>query len=181
MVDRIIEFLKSANKLKWVERRGWIAKVNVKEPESVADHCYLTALSCMILADLKGLNTNKVMKMALLHDLAESVIGDYMPEEISSQKKYEEESKAIKTILYTLPPKLRSNYTKIWQEYKKGSSKEAVLVHQIDKFEMALQAGDYMQKGYDPDLLGQFFDSASMHVKDKTLLKMLNSLKHSKS
>ena len=181
MVDNVIEFLTSANKLKWIERRGWVAKVNVKQPESVADHCYLTALICMVIADLKGLNTNKAMKMALLHDLAESIIGDYMPEEISSEKKHEEEAKAIKTILNKLPPKLRSNYAKIWQEYKKGSSKEASLVHQIDKFEMALQAEDYLQKGYDPHLLRQFFDSASMHVKDKTLLKMLNSLKHSKS
>lgn len=181
MVDNVIEFLTSANKLKWIERRGWVAKVNVNEPESVADHCYLTALICMVIADLKGLNTSKIVKMALLHDIAESIIGDYMPEEISSEKKHVEEGKAIKTILDKLPPRLRSNYTKIWQEYKKKSSKEAALVHQIDKFEMALQARNYLQKGYDPDLLKQFFDSASKHIKDKTLLKMLNSLKHSSS
>lgn|SRR5574341_1085748 len=181
MVDKVIEFFESANKLKWIERRGWVAKVNVKQPESVADHCYLTALICMVIADLKGLNTNKVVKMALLHDLAESVVGDYMPEEISSERKHEEEGKAIKIILDKLPPRLRSNYARVWQEYKKGSSKEAVLVHQIDKFEMALQARDYMQKGYDPSLLKQFFDSASIHVKDKTLLNMLNSLKDTKS
>jgi putative hydrolase of HD superfamily len=181
MVDNVIEFLTSANKLKWIERRGWVAKVNVNEPESVADHCYLTALICMVIADLKGLNTNKIVKMALLHDMAESIIGDYMPEEISSEKKHLEEGKAIKTILDKLPSRLCSNYAKIWQEYKKGLSKEAALVHQIDKFEMALQARNYLQKGYDPDLLKQFFDSASKHVKDKTLLKMLNSLKHSSS
>jgi putative hydrolase of HD superfamily len=181
MVDKVIEFFESANKLKWIERRGWVAKVDVKQPESVADHCYLTALICMVIADLKGLNTNKVVKMALLHDLAESIVGDYMPEEISSDRKHEEEGKAIKTILDKLPQRLRSNYARIWQEYKKGSSKEALLVRQIDKFEMALQAGDYVQKGYDPNMLRQFFDSASMHVQDKTLLKMLNSLKDSKS
>ena len=91
MVDKIVEFFESVNNLKWIERRGWVAKVNVKEPESVADHCYLTALVCMVLADLKGLNTGKAVRMALMHDLAESMIGDYMPEEISSAKKQEEE------------------------------------------------------------------------------------------
>jgi len=181
MVDKVIYFFESANKLKWIERRGWVAKVSVKNAESVADHCYLTALICMVIADLKGLNGNKAVKMALLHDLAESVTGDYMPEEISSERKHKEETKAIKTILDKLPPKLRSNYARIWQEYKKGSSKEAALVRQIDKFEMALQARDYLQKGYDYDLLRQFFDSASMHVKDQTLLKMLNGLKDTKS
>lgn len=180
MVDNIIEFFKIANNLKWTKRRGWVAKVKVEEPESVADHCYLMALMCMVLADLKGLNSSKAVKMALLHDLAESIVGDYMPEDISSKRKDEEESKAIKTILDKLPPRLRSNYGRVWHEYKKRSSKEAVLVHQIDKLEMALQASDYLHKGYDADLLRQFFDSASMHVKDKALLRMLNSLKQSK-
>lgn len=179
MVDNIIEFFKTANKLKWLERRGWVAKVKVKEPESVADHCYLTALICMVIADLKGLNGSKAVKMALLHDLAESIVGDYMPEDVSSKKKDEEESKAIKTILNTLPARLRPSYEKLWQEYKRGSSKEAELVHQVDKLEMALQASDYVQKGYDSDLLRQFFESAIMHVKDKGLLRILNSLKQS--
>ena len=181
MVDKIIEFFKTANNLKWIERRGWVAKVNVKEPESVADHCYLMALMCMVLADLKGLNSNKTVKMALLHDLAESIVGDYMPEDVSTEKKHEEEGKVIKTILDKLPSRLRPSYGRLWQEYKKRSSKEAALVHQIDKLEMALQANDYLQKGYDAALLRQFFDSASIHVKDKTLLGILNSLKQSRS
>ncbi len=181
MVNDIIEFFKKANSLKWIERRGWVAKVNVKEPESVADHCYLMALMCMVLADLKGLNSNKAAKMALLHDLAESIVGDYMPEDVSVEKKQEQENKAIKIILGKLPLKLRSSYEKLWLEYKKRSSKEAVLVHQIDKLEMALQARDYLQKGYNADLLKQFFDSASMHVKDKLLFEMLNGLKQGRS
>jgi putative hydrolase of HD superfamily len=61
------------------------------------------------------------------------------------------------------------------------SSKEAVLVHQIDKLEMALQANDYLKKGYDRQLLEQFFLSAKACITDKELLKMLNSLKHAKT
>ncbi len=181
MVNDILEFFKKANGLKWIERRGWVAKVNVKEPESVADHCYVTALMCMVLADLKGLNSNKAVKMALLHDLAESIVGDYMPEDVSAEKKQEEENKAIKNILAALHPRLRSSYEKLLREYNRGSSKEARLVHQIDKLEMALQASDYIRKGYDRDLLKQFFDSAGMHVKDKVMRQILNSLKQGTS
>ncbi len=177
MVNRTIEFFKKANNLKWVKRRGWVVKVDVKEPESVADHCYLMALMCMVLADLRGINSGKAVRMALLHDLAESIIGDYMPEELSVEKKQEEENKAIKIILDELPAKLRSSYGKLWREYKEGSSKEAMLVHQVDKLEMALQASDYLHKGYGRDLLEQFFDSAGIHVKDKVLREILNSLK----
>jgi putative hydrolase of HD superfamily len=76
---------------------------------------------------------------------------------------------------------LRTSYGKLWQEYREKSSKEAVLIHQLDKLEMALQASDYVEKGYSSELLKQFFDSAASHLKDKALLVLLHSLKHGKS
>lgn len=136
---------------------------------------------CMVLADLKGLNSDKAVKMALLHDLAESIMGDYMPEDIECKKKHEEEEKVIKSILSLLPVRLCSQYGKLWREYRDRTSKEAILVHEVDKLEMALQASDYREKGYDIDLLKQFFDSAEMHMKDRSFLKILNSLKRSVS
>lgn len=183
VVDTIIKFFKTANSLKWIERRGWVAKVKVKvkERESVADHCYLTALMCMVLADLKELDSSKAVKIAMLHDLAESIVGDYMPEDISTVQKHEEEEEAIKSILSLLPSRLRLKYGRLWKEYRNRSSKEAILVHEVDKLEMALQASDYRLKGYAADLLSQFFDSADMHVKDKTLTRILNGLKQSAS
>ncbi len=180
MVD-LLGFFELANKLKWTERRGWVAKVKVKEPESVADHSFLTALMCMVIAEQKGLNSNKALKMALLHDLAESITGDYMPDDLSKKMKSDVEAKAIKNILGKLPPKIRSSYSRLWKEYKEMSSKEAKLVHQIDKLEMALQANDYLKKGYDRQLLEQFFLSAKAGTTDKELLKMLNSLKQAKT
>lgn len=177
----ILEFFQFANKLKWIERRGWVTKVKVGEPESVADHSYLTALMCMVIAEQKGLNSKKVMKMALLHDLAESITGDYMPDDLSKNIKTGKEAEAMKNILNKLPTKMCSSYSKLWKEYRSMSSREAVLVHEIDKLEMALQANDYRKKGYDLELLEQFFLSAKKGIKDKGLLKMLNSLKQAKT
>lgn len=180
MVD-MLEFFELANKLKWIERRGWITKVKVGEPESVADHSYLTALMCMVIAEQKGLNSKKAMKIALLHDLAESITGDYMPDDLSKNIKISKEAEAMKNILNKLPTKMCSSYSKLWNEYMRMSSREAVLVHEIDKLEMALQANDYRKKGYDLKLLEKFFLSAKKGIKDKNLLKMLNSLKQAKT
>lgn len=177
----ILEFFELANKLKWIERRGWATKVKVGEPESVADHSYLTALMCMVIAEQKGLNSKKAMKMALLHDLAESITGDYMPDDLSKNIKISKEAEAMKNILNKLPTKMCSSYSKLWNEYMSMSSREAVLVHEIDKLEMALQANDYRKKGYDLELLEKFFFSAKKGIKDKNLLKMLNSLKQAKT
>jgi len=180
MVD-LLEFFELANELKWVKRRGWITKVKVKQPESVADHSYLTALMCMVIADKKGLNSSKAVKMALFHDLAESITGDHMPNDLAKEMKKTKEAEAMKRILNKLPLKLRSDYHKLWKEYTSMSSKEAVLVHQLDKLEMAIQARDYRKKGYGYHLLEQFFLSAKDGIEDKELLKMLNSLKQAKA
>ena len=180
MVD-ILGFFELANRLKWIERSGWVAKVKVREPESVADHSYLTAIMCMVIAEQKGLDGKKALKMALLHDLAESITGDYMPDDLLKKMKKGKEWKAMRNILSKLPPKIRSSYSKLWKEYEEMSSKEAILVNQIDKLEMALQASDYLKKGYDHQLLEQFFLSAKAGIRDKELLKILNSLKQAKT
>jgi putative hydrolase of HD superfamily len=179
MVD-LIEFYEHANRLKWTARRGWVSKVKVREPESVADHSYLTALVCMIISDMRKLNTAKVLKMALIHDLAEAITGDLMPDDLSKKSKKDQEMKAMKSILSKLPQRLRAEYEKLWREYGEMTSKEAMLVHQVDKLEMALQANDYLKKGYDYRLLEQFFRSSRNGIKDKQLLRILNSLKRTK-
>jgi putative hydrolase of HD superfamily len=67
--------MKHSGKLKELKRTGWVES-GILEPESVADHSYRTTLLAMILSDQKGLDTLKTVKMALLHDLVESVTGD---------------------------------------------------------------------------------------------------------
>ena len=76
----IEKFFQKVLELKNVPRQGWKEKLEIINPESVAEHSYSTAAISMILSDLEGLNTEKIIKMALLHDLAESTIGDIIPE-----------------------------------------------------------------------------------------------------
>ncbi len=175
----IVRFLRMANRLKSIKRRGWIKKVSVDalDAESVADHTYLTALISMLITDLKGLDTCKVLRMALLHDLAEAIVGDHTPEEISVAEKHYIEYEAMKELLQSLPYKIGESYMKIWDEYINNTSKEADILHQIDKFEMCLQAKEYEDKGYPHLLLKEFYDSSSDYIKDRDLLMLLNHLK----
>ncbi len=81
------DFFKIIINLKNVQRKGWMHKLEIRNPESVADHSYSMALMAMILSELHKLDTKKIVKMTLLHDLVESVVGDFTPEEISKPKK----------------------------------------------------------------------------------------------
>lgn len=143
-------------KLKNIKRTGWISKAKILRAESVADHSYsLTALS-MVFSDFLGLDTEKVMKMCIIHDLAESIIGDYMPDEISVEEKQIKEDNAMKIILSSFPDKIALLYSNMWKEYCLNQTKEAYLVKQLDKVEMFLQANQYLKNGYSYELLSQF-------------------------
>src|SRR2546428_13500778 len=101
----------------------------------------------MVFSDTIGLNTEKILRMALLHDLAESITGDFMPEEISKENKKTTENDAMEKILSKLPSKLAYEYTQGWNEYMQQNSKEAWLLHEIDRLEMAVQAIKYTSEG----------------------------------
>jgi putative hydrolase of HD superfamily len=122
------------------------------------------------------LNTEKIIKMALLHDLSESIIGDLTPDEISKKSKHEKENLVMKQILNELPNKISESYYKIWDEYQSISSEEAKLVHEIDKLEMVFQAKYYYDKGHSKEKLRSFFQTANIEIKSKYLREMLSKL-----
>ena len=147
-------------------------KLNVENSESVAEHSYMMSVMAMVLSDIKELNTEKILKMSILHDWAESKIGDFMPNEISSEKKTELEEYAMSEILDDLPSKIKNDYYDIWNDYKDSSSKEAKFVHELDRLEMALQ-GKIYEKENDPEKIKPFQTTAVEQIMDDDLKKIL--------
>jgi putative hydrolases of HD superfamily len=166
VVDDLSLFFHSVLELKSIRRAGWVLKVQVEDAESVADHTFSMATIAMLLSDMLGLDTHKVIKMVLMHDLAESIVGDYMPGDVTPRQKLAKEKKAMRLILSGLPKGIREEYGEIWLEYLHNSTKIARFVHRIDKLEMALQAYQYAKQGYADKLLSPFFESAKIVVGD---------------
>ena len=165
----------SAN-LKKIPRQGWIDKLSIDKPESVADHIFSMAIIGMIFSDLENHNTEKILKIILLHDLAESITGDMTPEQISKEEKMVLENNTMKKILKELPPSLEKQYGVLWKEYQSNNSKEAKIVHQIDKLEMILQAKIYSSDGYSKEKLDSFFNSARNEIKDLKLSELIRKI-----
>lgn len=167
VIEELSPFFHSVLRLKSIKRVGWVSKVKVEDAESVADHTFSMATVAMILSDTLGLDTHRVIKMALMHDLAESIIGDYMPDDVTARQKIIKEKKAMEFILSSLPRWVREEYEQIWLEYLHNRTELAKFVHRIDKLEMALQANQYAKQGYADELLTPFFESAKAAVGDK--------------
>ncbi|HSD05082.1 MAG TPA: HD domain-containing protein [Nitrosopumilaceae archaeon] len=174
----LFDFFNIITELKKTPRKGWKDKAGIESPESVADHSFNMAIMAMVLSDLDGMGTEKILKMALLHDVAESITGDLTPDEISKEDKTKLEKQTMQEILTNLPSSLSEKYVAIWDEYVNGYSKEAVLVHDIDRLEMALQARKYLAEGKPLDKLDVFFSSARKDIKSEKILKLLDEISY---
>ncbi len=150
--------LDRANDLKRLPRMGWLL-AGVAPAESVADHSYGVAFLSLLLADfvneawaaegLAGpLSVERTLRLALLHDLAESLLTD-LPKRssalIGSGAKHAAEEEAMTSLLSSLPG--GDSHLALWQEYDAASTPEARLVKDADKLEMVHQALCYEQRG----------------------------------
>jgi putative hydrolase of HD superfamily len=160
----LVSFFRIVCNLKTIKRSGWIHKSNITSPESVADHSYSMCMMSMILAEIMNLDSGYIMKMVIIHDLAESMVGDHMPDNKSSEEKQLLEDKAMKKIISKLPNSLRKNYLDIWNEYINNITVNAKFVHNMDKLEMALQAKEYEFEGYPKEVLQPFIKSATDYI-----------------
>jgi len=170
----LLTFLKIVGRLKHIRRTGWV-EAGVPDPESVADHVYRTVLLSMVLADTRGLDASKAVRMALLHDLPEAVTGDLTPRQ-KPRDHAAAEANAFHKVIGGLAEKQRSLYSELFSEYQEGRTSEAALVHAADKLDMVLQAYEYQENGVEPEKLGPFWE-VDLPEEYGTLLAALKELR----
>ncbi|XP_028252766.1 5'-deoxynucleotidase HDDC2 [Parambassis ranga] len=171
----MLEFLKLVGQLKRVPRTGWVYR-NVKNPESVSDHMYRMAMMSLTITD-PTVDKDKCIKLALVHDMAECIVGDIAPSDnISKAEKHRREEEAMRHLSGLLPEGLKQEMYGLWEEYESQSSAEARLVKQFDLLEMILQAHEYEELEETPGRLQEFFDSTNGRFHHPDVLQLVSSL-----
>jgi putative hydrolase of HD superfamily len=168
-LDDFVCFLHRIGSLKTAYRTGWLDRgVPPSEAESVADHTFRTAILAWLAASLQpGLDRDKVLKLALIHDLAEAITGDIppydaLPEDIEARRAFLErrhvrpadradakraaEAEAIAALVADLPPNLAHEISALTAEFVEGTSAEARFVKQADRIETYLQSREYLRQ-----------------------------------
>ncbi|XP_021910541.1 HD domain-containing protein C4G3.17 isoform X1 [Carica papaya] len=156
----VIDFLTLCHRLKTTKRKGWLNH-GIKGPESIADHMYRMALMGLIAGDLPGVNRERCIKIAIVHDIAEAIVGDITPSDgVPKEEKSRREQAALNEMCAVLGGGRRAEEIKeLWAEYENNASIEANLVKDFDKIEMILQALEYeMEHG---KVLDEFFLSTA--------------------
>jgi putative hydrolase of HD superfamily len=155
------KFLDDVMSLKRVPRSGWITyRIGKHDVESVSSHTYSVAVIALMMSETMRLRKRQVdvehvLKMALLHDLGESLTFDiskaflrYLGRKGFQMKTHLEE-KAISRILADLQnDRLAHTFRTAINEYSSSNSLEARIVHCADALDLLLQVIEYERMGY---------------------------------
>ena len=162
-------------------RTGWAIE-GVNDPESVADHTWGMTLLLLyaferLQGEEQGLDRERALAMAIVHDLQESITGDLVPgrapKEMTREEKGRLEADAEREIIATGDI---AGLGSLWEEYRKGETLEARLVKDIDRLEMALQALAYREQQTLPgEAAASFLGSAEIYTTEtgRTLFRKL--------
>lgn len=131
----LLDFLSVAAKLKVNTRHCCTVPGRM---ESVADHCWRTALMAVLLEnEFKDVDIFKVVKMCLVHDLGEALTGD-----IPTFKKTDEdrcaEKKKLFSMLGMLPAAEKGEMTELFKEMEELKTDEARLYKALDCMEAVI-------------------------------------------
>lgn len=144
----MLAFLLELQRLKRLDRTGWVLRGLAPGAESVAAHSYGVTLTAMLLADRLiarsvPINVEKVLRMALLHDLTETRLGD-LPQTAAHYfgqgARHEAARRAFADIIASLDEARRNAYLALYDEYEKRASLEARLVKAADVIDLLTQA-----------------------------------------
>lgn len=176
--NHLLAFMNVVQHLKIQRRTGWVDH-NIEPCESISDHMYRMGVTSMLIKDPK-VNRDKCVRIALVHDIAEALVGDITP--FSDVQKEEKHRREWETIQY-LCEELIKPYNEIaakeimehWLEYENVSSLEARYTKDIDKYEMLVQAFEYETK-HGPKVDLEQFWSAMSSIKTEEVKGWANDL-----
>ncbi|XP_040285029.1 5'-deoxynucleotidase HDDC2 [Bufo bufo] len=171
----LLRFMKFVGQLKRVPRTGWVYR-KVEKPESVSDHMYRMAVMAMLTED-KKLNKDRCIKLALVHDMAECIVGDIAPaDNISKEEKHKKEKDAMTYLSDLLPDDMKKEVYELWEEYEHQSSAEAKFVKELDQCEMILQALEYEELEKRPGRLQDFYNSTAGKFKHPEIVQLVSAI-----
>jgi putative hydrolases of HD superfamily len=166
----MLSILLELQRLKRLDRTGWVLRGLPPGAESVAAHSYGVALTAMLLADecaARGarVNVERVLRLALLHDLQETRTGD-LPRTVADYYGKEARRRAERAAFDDIMRGLGSEqaacrYAALHEDYEERASLEARLVKAADVIDLLAQALSFERAGARG--LAEFWENATAY------------------
>ena len=131
-IDDVTHFLLELDALKRVSRRSYVTQTTRKE--NSAEHSWHLAMACWSIAELFALDVNheKLLKMALVHDLGEIDAGDTFLYADTRTDAHVEERAGIARLQRERGNGI-SDLSEVWEAQETGNSKESQLLRVVDR------------------------------------------------
>ena len=138
-----LKFLMTANSLEGIKRTGYVMS-GVPDPENVAAHTCGVAMAALLIADRVAapVDRGRLLTMALLHDIGETVVGD-VALILKTKEDDEREAAAVHEILNAMP----EDYLSACEEYESRKTLESRIVKAADKLQMMAKILAYEGEG----------------------------------
>lgn len=145
-----VQFFHYIERLKIEKREGW-RRFGISRGESIADHMYRMSIITMLAPPSLSskLDIPRCTKMALVHDMAEGLVGDLTPVDgVPKDEKNRREATTLDWISEGLLGKVHGGVAgqdlkAAWLEYEESKTDESKFVHDVDKIELLLQMIEY--------------------------------------
>ncbi|MFJ8308245.1 MULTISPECIES: HD family hydrolase [unclassified Streptomyces] len=172
-LSAVAHFLYEAGTLKHARRTGWWM-AGVRDPESVAEHSWRTALMATVIARLEGADPARAALLAVWHDTQETRTGDvnHLGKKYSSGAS---DARAVTADQTTgMPDVLALAVRDLVDEYEAKESPEALCARDADKLECLLQGIEYKAQGYDN--AQRWIDNSRGRLVTETAMRLADEL-----
>ena len=136
-LKRQLHFLSEADKMKNIFRQTRLTDRSRQEND--AEHSWHFALTAMVLYEycgIAGVDIDRVIRMALVHDLVEIYAGDtFVHDVIGNESKEKREKEAADKLFPLLPPEQAVEYRALWEEFDRMETPDAIFASAIDRFQ----------------------------------------------
>ena len=139
-LSRQMAFLVEADRLKNVLRRTPLT--DDSRPENSAEHSWHLALAAMTLAEWAppGTNLQRVLELAVVHDLVEIDAGDTFAYDVDANVgKAAREQAAADRIFGLLPAEQGERVRALWDEFEAQATAESRYANALDRLQALLQ------------------------------------------
>ncbi len=164
-MEELAKFLYEVGLLKRIRRSGWWV-AGIRDPESVAEHTFRTAILGYILASLEGADPMKTAMICLIHDLPEARIGDLHRVNDRYLDSKEAQRKALEEQLEFLPRKVADALKDLYELWYDQSTPEAKIARDADLLECFIQALEYRAQGCSS--LEKWIEKTRAHLNTET-------------
>lgn len=138
---------------------------------------YRMGMLSFLIPDASSLDRVKCMKIALIHDLAEAIVGDITPYcGVAKEEKRRREHEAIVEISNLIPKLSGDEILQLFDEYESQETPEAQWVKDCDRYDMIQQAFEYEKRDETPLKHQEFFDSTQGKFQHEFFVNLVEEL-----